>query len=230
MEKGIWAMQNAKTEDLSQLFTALGPNAGSYLNYAVKKGWLTSSQMQTIARNTNALASSSELREHFIKMDKGNINFDKAKSFMGLGADISPQQKTDADDMTARIMSLKGSLTSRDAFKKIDSGIFSDPKNLDAMLIGGSGEMFGYAATANIETSQKLRQAAKSQFESITRGNPELARYIGQNPALYEAVLPDAIKNSPQYADEKTRIAYVKNAIEKGIDFEKKKAEAAGKK
>ena len=109
IQEAIWAMQSAKSEDLPELINALGSEkATDYLNYAIKEGKLTPTQIQAIARNTDALDYSSELRKYFSDTDKGGVYFERVKSFMGLGDEISPQQKSDADKLVARSMNVKG--------------------------------------------------------------------------------------------------------------------------
>jgi len=217
--KAIWAMRNAKTEDLPDLINGLGPEkSGSYLNYAIKEGKLTPSQIQAIARNTNALAYSPELRKYFSDKDKDHSNFERVKSFMNLGNVISPQQKSDADNLVARIMNLKGATRTYDSFKKIDNGVFDNDENLKAMLISGEAEMFGYAARTSGVNNKKLREAAKLNFADLVRANPDMVDAIAKNLGAYGDIVPENIKTAAatQARDENPNLTG--NALSEAIN------------
>lgn len=89
--------------------------------------------------------------------------------------------------------------------------------------------MFGFAERFNATTSEKLRKTAHDNFESLVKANPDLVRHIGQNPALYNSILPDAIQKDPRYKDKENQGAFVNGMISKMIEYEEKKARATNK-
>jgi hypothetical protein len=199
LQEAVWAMRNAKTDDLPELMKSLGPNAGTFLNYAIKQGKLSPTQIQSIARNTNALDNSAALQEYFIKKDSSDKeNFKKAESFqralqnIAPGIGLSPDQKKQAEEMTARIMNLKSATHSRDSFKKLSNSVFDNDDNLKAMLIAGPENMFGYAAATSTVADTRLRAAAKANFKSLATANTDLIEAIGRTVFKYrDTVIPD---------------------------------------
>jgi len=234
LQQAVWAMKNAKAEDMPALIKSFGKDGNKYLNYAINEKMLSPTMMQTIARNSNALDTDgpSALKDYLIGQDHNNSVLDSVKKFNNLrpDAEIPVDLKDNVDSMVARAQNLKGVGTSKDSFRKLPDSMFDDVKdkngnlvpnpNLVAMLMTAPESVIGYAESTNTATEAKLRTAAKANFEQLAKANPEFVKAVGRKSGMYQNVIPENIlKDAKQKATE--ILTAEKQAIES--DFASKK-------